>query len=77
MQELVKELIEKAGLTEEQAQKATEVTMEFVKSKVPAGFEDKIDDIMNGKFDPMSMLSSFMGASNPLDKLKNMFGGGK
>lgn len=77
MQELVKELIEKAGLTEEQALKATEVTKEFVKSKVPAGFEDKIDDIMNGKFDPMSMLSSFMNGGNPLDKLKNMFGGGK
>lgn len=79
MQELIKELTEKAGLSEADAQKSVEVMMEFVKSKVPPAFQDKIEDLVNGKFDMMSLMSAFMssksgGSSSPLDMLKGMFG---
>jgi len=84
MQELVKQLVEKAGLSEEAAQKAVDTTLEYVKTKVPPMFQDKIEDIFSGKFDVMSLLSSFMGGANkgaegqnadsPLDALKGMFG---
>lgn len=82
MQELVKQLVEKAGLTEEAAQKSVDTMMEYVKSKVPPMFQDKIEDIFSGKFDVMSLLGSFMGGQkaegtntdSPLDALKGMFG---
>lgn len=71
MQELVKELMEKANLDESQATKAAEVALAFLKSKVPPAFQDKMDDILAGNFD----MSSLMGMiSNPMDMLKGMFG---
>lgn len=78
MQELIKELVEKAGLTEESAKKAVETTVNFVKTKLPAGLSDKVEGLLSGGFD----LSSMFGGStandpsdaNPLDKLKGLFG---
>lgn len=79
MQELINELVEKAGLSEEDAAKSVEVMMAFVKTKVPPAFQDKIEDLVNGKFDMMSLMSAFMsggksGGGSPLDMLKGMFG---
>ncbi len=71
MQELVKELMEKANLDESQATKASEVALAFLKSKVPPAFQDKIDDMLAGNFD-MSSLMGMIG--NPMDMLKGMFG---
>jgi hypothetical protein len=76
MQELIKELVEKVGLSEEAAQKAIDTTMNFVKGKLPPMFSDKLDDIMNGKFDLASMFGggkSDGAGDSPLDKLKNLF----
>lgn len=75
MQELINELMQKAGLTEESAKKAIETTMGFIKSKLPPMFGDKIDDIVNGKFDLSSMFGGGSKGDNdsPLDKLKDMF----
>lgn len=73
MTELVKELMDKAGLDEPQAIKASEVALAFLKSKVPPAFQDKMDDILAGKFD-MSSLMSMMGGVNPMDMIKGMFG---
>lgn len=76
MQVLINELIEKAGLTEEQAGKAVSTIMDFIKSKLPAGFSDKLEDLISGKFDLGSM---FGGGSkeggSAFDTLSNMFGG--
>jgi polyhydroxyalkanoate synthesis regulator phasin len=81
MKELIAELVEKAGLTEEQAQKSVDTTVSFVKQKLPPALGDKIEDILSGNFDMMSLLSAFMGGNqkgeaneSPLDKLKGMFG---
>lgn len=80
MEELLKELKEKVGLSEETAQKAIDTTMNFVKTKLPAGLSDKFQDILSGKFDLSAFSSLFGGgksedgsSSNPLDQLKNMF----
>lgn len=72
MSELVKELMEKANLDEAQATKASEVAMEFLKSKLPPAFQGKMDDILAGKFDMGSIMSMIGG--NPMDALKGMFG---
>lgn len=86
MQELINELVNKAGLSEASAKQSVDVTKEFIKSKLPEGFQDKVDDLLEGKLDMMSILSSFMGGGNsdntkadndnasPLDMLKGMFG---
>ncbi len=73
MNELIKTLMEKANLNEEQAAKASEVTLDFLKSKVPPALKDKMDDILAGKFD-MGSLMGMLGGGNPMDMLKDMFG---
>ncbi len=43
MQELLKNLIDNAGLTEDQAKKSIEIMKEFVHSKVPPMFSSVVD----------------------------------
>lgn len=77
MQALINELVEKANLSPEQAGKAVETTINFVKSKLPPFLSEKVEDLMNGKFDLASMMGGFGGGDNnesPLDKLSGMFG---
>jgi len=78
MQELIKELMDKAGLTEESAKKAVDTTVNFVKAKLPAGLSDKVEGLLNGNLDLGSMFGASNNAadagSNPLDKLKGLFG---
>ncbi|HZH88024.1 MAG TPA: hypothetical protein VFD78_02490 [Chitinophagaceae bacterium] len=74
MKELIKELVEKTGLSEEMAEKAVATMMSFVKNKLPEGMSGQVENILNGDFD----LSSLFGGgddksdsgSNPLDALK-------
>ena len=78
MQELIKELVEKAGLSEESAKKAVETTVNFIKAKLPAGLSDKVEGLLSGGFDLGSMFGgskdSDASDANPLDKLKGLFG---
>ncbi len=78
MKELINELVGKAGLSEESAQKAVETTINFVKSKLPPFLSDKVEDLISGKFDMSSLLGGFGGGKegeeSPLDKLTGMFG---
>lgn len=73
MQELIDELVQKVGLSEEDAAKSVDTMRDFIKGKLPPMFADKFDDMVNGKLDTSALLSAFMGG-NPLDKLKHMFG---
>lgn len=73
MEELIKELMTKANLTEDQARQSADVMKAFVKTKLPPMFQDKIDDILDGKMD----LGSLLGGINPMDMFKGMFGGKK
>lgn len=78
MQALINELVEKANLSPEAAAKAVDVTISFVKSKLPPFLSDKVEDLIGGKFDLGAMLGGFGGGSatdeSPLDKLNGMFG---
>jgi len=78
MQELINELVQKAGLSPESAEKATVVMVNFMKGKLPAGFSDKVESLLAGDFDLGSMFgggaSSSTTEDNPLDKLKGLFG---
>ena len=48
MEELIQQLLDKAGLTPEQAEKAAETFIAFVKSKVPPALHGNIDSILGG-----------------------------
>ncbi len=48
MEALIKKVQEKTGLTAEQAKSAVASVMEFVKSKLPEGLADKVDDMFGG-----------------------------
>lgn len=76
MQAMVNELVEKANLTPEDAAKAVDTMLNFVKSKLPPFLSDKVEDLMSGKFDLGAMFGGFGGGDNesPLDKLTGMFG---
>lgn len=78
MDALINELKEKAGLTEEQAQQACETALNFIKAKLPAGFGDKLDSLLDGNFDLGSLFgggNTDSSAGSSVDALKGMFGG--
>jgi len=49
MEELVQQLINKAGLTEEQAIKAIHTMKDFIMGKVPPMFSGFVDSFFSGK----------------------------
>ncbi|MGE5603586.1 MAG: DUF2267 domain-containing protein [Nitrososphaerales archaeon] len=49
MDELVKQVSQKAGITEQQAQAAVATVLDFLKSKLPPQFASQIDGIVSGK----------------------------
>ena len=48
MEELIKRVSERAGISEEQARSAVETVAEFLKEKVPAPYSSYIDSFMSG-----------------------------
>ena len=48
MEELIKRVSDRAGITEEQARTAVETVAEFLKEKVPAPYSSYIDSFMSG-----------------------------
>ncbi|HUR99283.1 MAG TPA: hypothetical protein VMZ26_14550 [Pyrinomonadaceae bacterium] len=48
MEELIKRVSERAGITEEQAKSAVETVAEYLKEKVPAPYSSYIDNFMSG-----------------------------
>lgn len=75
MEELLKRLQEKVGLSADDAQKTVSTTMDFIREKLPAGLGDKLEDLISGKLNLGSLFgdSQPSESSNPLDKLKDMF----
>ncbi len=48
MQELIDQLVSKAGLTPEQAQKALVVIKEYIQSQLPPMMQGMVDNFMGG-----------------------------
>ncbi|HRO42913.1 MAG TPA: hypothetical protein PL009_08765 [Flavipsychrobacter sp.] len=49
MQELVNELVAKAGLTQEQAEKSIEVIKTYIQSQLPPMMQGMVDNFMTGQ----------------------------
>ncbi len=71
MQDLINKLTEKVGLDADQAKGAVDTVMEFVKSKLPDGLADKVDDMFGGAEGEKVEFGGIM------DSLMGMFGGAK
>ena len=69
MDQLVKMVSEKAGITPEQAQAAVQQVLAFVKDKMPAGLGSQLDGLMSGEGGGMPGLGDLAG------KLGGLFGG--
>ena len=69
MDQLIKTVSEKAGITPEQAQAAVHHVLEFVKDKLPAGVGSHLDGLMSGEGGGMPSLGDLAG------KLGGLFGG--
>ncbi|HID69471.1 MAG TPA: DUF2267 domain-containing protein [Desulfobacterales bacterium] len=49
MEQLVNTVVEKTGISEESAQNAVNVVMDFIKEKLPAPISAQIDGLMAGE----------------------------
>lgn len=49
MDQLVQELIDKAGLTTDQAQKSIQVIKDFIQSQLPPMMQGMVDNFMGGQ----------------------------
>jgi len=73
MDQLIKTVSEKAGISPEQAQAAVQHVLAFVKEKMPAGLGSHLDGLMGGTTGEGGMPSLGDLAS----KLGGLMGGGK
>jgi hypothetical protein len=49
MDELVKQLVDKAGLTTEQAEKSLVIIKEYIQSQLPPMMQGMVDNFMSGQ----------------------------
>lgn len=68
MDELIKQVSERAGISEEQAKAAVETVAGFLKERVPAPFNGYVDSFLAG--------GGGESGGGLLDSLGGMFGGG-
>ncbi|HMS65284.1 MAG TPA: DUF2267 domain-containing protein [Ignavibacteria bacterium] len=61
MEDLVKLVADKTGISPEQAKSAVETVMGFVKEKLPAGMSEQVEAVMSGK-DVSGGLASLAGS---------------
>lgn len=78
MKELIKRLQEQVGLSPEMAQQTVHVLFDFAKEKLPYGWGEKLEDLLNNSFESGKLLNgnsnqNYSVKDNPLDKLKSMF----
>ncbi|GAA4794476.1 hypothetical protein GCM10023231_23570 [Olivibacter ginsenosidimutans] len=74
MEKLVNELIQKAGLSPELAQKASVVVLDYINKHLPDSLKGKGESILNGNFDVQSLLGNKEGGGDSLvDKAKGLF----
>ncbi len=63
MDELVKLIEQRVGITEAQARQAAETAIEFLKGRLPGGLAGHVDDFIAGKGMPSAagLMGSFFG----------------
>jgi hypothetical protein len=73
MNELVTLVAQKTGLSQENAQKAVQTVVDFIKAKLPAPIASQVDAVLSGDFSGSGAQAGEMLKG----KLGGMFGGEK
>jgi hypothetical protein len=71
--QLIKTVSEKSGISEDQARTAVQHVVDFLKDKLPAGLGNQLEGLMSSK--PGESTPDMLGEIT--GKLGGMFGGGK
>jgi hypothetical protein len=61
MQEVVKMVVEKTGISEDLAAKAVAVVQEYIQEKIPGGLGDQVKAVLNGELGDVSSLADKAG----------------
>jgi uncharacterized protein (DUF2267 family) len=61
MDELIKTVSQKTGLSQEQAKQAAEAVLSFLKSKLPAPVAGQIDGVLSGKGPDLGAAAGALG----------------
>jgi hypothetical protein len=61
MDELVKQVAAKTGISEAQARQAVEMTLDFVKDKLPEPYGSQLDSILEGDVGGLGNIASGLG----------------
>ncbi len=61
MDELIKQVAQKVGISEEQAKQAVTQVVAFLKQKLPAPIASQIDSVLGGKAPDLSSLGGLFG----------------
>lgn len=61
MDELVKLVADKVGISEDQAREAVEVVMSFLKDKLPEPFAGQLDAVLEGDLSGLGDLTGSLG----------------
>ncbi len=77
MDQLIKSVSEKVGISEDKARAAVEHVVAFMKDKLPAGLGEKLEGMMNNQGGDAGQGGSADMLGDITGKLGGMFGGGK
>ncbi len=75
MEELIKQVTERAGISEEQARSAVNTVLGYLKTNLPAGLAGPLDSVLGGGAGAGGGLADQAG--NLVGGLGGMFGGNK
>lgn len=75
MDEIIKLVSEKAGISEEAAAAAVEVIIGQLKENLPAPFDSQVEGLLDGSIDPQDILGMVGGSGGLGGILKSLFGG--
>jgi uncharacterized protein (DUF2267 family) len=61
MDELIKQIVAKTGISEAQAKQAIEMTLDFLKEKLPEPMAGQVDAVLSGDTSGLGGLASGLG----------------
>jgi uncharacterized protein (DUF2267 family) len=61
MDELIKQISAKTGISEAQAKQAVEMTLSFVKDKLPEPYGSQLDSVLKGDLGGLGNIASGLG----------------
>jgi hypothetical protein len=75
MDELIKQVVERTGISEQQARGAVDTVLGFLKTRLPAPIAGQLDGVLSGAGGALGGVADKAG--DVLGGLGSMFGGGK